>query len=66
MNKLLHSLPWTLALALAQAGEGIPTPFPDSTDSLTASESGVFEREGAAPSAPFFVSDSEEAAAASA
>jgi hypothetical protein len=52
MNNFLHSLPWTLALALAQAGEGIPVPLPDSSVALLAAESGLFDSEGSAPSMP--------------
>lgn len=64
MNKFLHSLPWTLALALAQAGEGIPTPLPDAADALQAAESGMLDREGAAPPAPLRLSEADDDAGA--
>jgi hypothetical protein len=36
MTKLMHSLPWTIALTLAaQAGEAEATPFPDTTTGTT-------------------------------
>ena len=59
MNKLLHSLPWTLALAMAQAGEGIPAPIPDSSDALQATESSLFNDEGGASPQIMRLSDSD-------
>lgn len=55
MGKFLHSLPWTLALALAQAGEsgdsGITTAFREPAATLTAPVSPVTEPEDPASSA---------------
>lgn len=66
MNNFLHSLPWTLALAMAQAGEGIPRRLPDSGDALLAAESGTFEADGASPAALLRLSDFDEGASESA
>jgi hypothetical protein len=61
MNDFLHSLPWTLALAMAQAGEGMPAPLPDSSDALLAAESGLFDSEGSVRTPPLRLSDADGA-----
>ena len=59
MSNFLHSLPWTLALALAQTGEGIPTPLPDSTDALQATESEMLDRDGTNPPVTLRLSEAD-------
>jgi hypothetical protein len=49
MNDFLHSLPWTIALALAQAGEESPAPRLDAPEQSLSSLS-LFEGDAAAPS----------------
>ncbi|HEX2613739.1 MAG TPA: hypothetical protein VHO02_09105 [Fibrobacteria bacterium] len=49
MGKFLHSLPWTLALALAQAGEVASLPFPVDDTALATAEDGLTPAESAGP-----------------
>jgi hypothetical protein len=47
MGKFLHSLPWTLALALAQAGEAATFSLPADDTALAAAEDGLTPTESA-------------------
>lgn len=52
MDRFLHSLPWTLALALAQAGDAASLPVPTDDSALAAAEDSLTPGESAAAPLP--------------